>query len=123
VIKRARPHVRARLKLNATPGKSSDVYCFAGRLDGSCGNIQRQSRPGGGPTDSGFGLGIASGTAPGQMGTCVCPGDGCQESASAISLPTVTITQRAKIKAFISYPYSFGFLSSTANRHRTQILR
>ena len=37
----------------------------------------------GGPTDSGFGLGIASGTAPGQIGTCTWPGEGCQPSAHA----------------------------------------
>jgi hypothetical protein len=33
--------------------------------------LGHHSRPSGGPTDSGFGLGLASGAAPGQIGTCV----------------------------------------------------
>src|ERR1700675_3954898 len=39
--------------------------------------LGHHSRPAGGPRDSGFGPGIASGTAPGQIGTCTCPGEGC----------------------------------------------
>src|SRR3954451_16213208 len=43
--------------------------------------LGHHSRPAGGPTDSGFGSGIASGTAPGQIGTCTWPGDGSQPPA------------------------------------------
>src|ERR1700693_4611228 len=43
--------------------------------------LGHHSRPSGGPTDSGFGLGIASGTAPGQIGTCTWPGEGCETAA------------------------------------------
>src|SRR5207244_12857502 len=38
-------------------------------------------------TASGPGTGCASGTAPGQIGTCVCPGDGCQTFVCALRLP------------------------------------
>src|SRR6187401_2331650 len=33
------------------------------------------------------GTGCTSGTAPGQIGTCVCPGDGCQTFVCALRLP------------------------------------
>src|SRR5438093_9009348 len=38
-------------------------------------------------TASGPGTGGASGTAPGQIGTCTCPGDGCQTFVCALRLP------------------------------------
>jgi hypothetical protein len=38
-------------------------------------------------TDSGPGTGFASGTVPGQIGICVCPGDGCQTLVLALKLP------------------------------------
>src|SRR5204863_1120609 len=38
-------------------------------------------------TASGPGTACASGTAPGQIGTCVCPGDGCQTFVCALRLP------------------------------------
>jgi hypothetical protein len=34
-------------------------------------------------TDSGFGSGIASGGAPGQIGVCTRPAEGCQAAARA----------------------------------------
>jgi hypothetical protein len=34
-------------------------------------------------TDSGLASGTASGTFPGQIGTCTWPGEGCQTAASA----------------------------------------
>src|SRR5438876_11749682 len=53
-------------------------------------------------TASGPGTGCASGTAPGQIGTCVCPGDGCQTFVCALRPPHANTTQRAKIKVFIT---------------------
>src|SRR2546427_5570912 len=44
-------------------------------------------------TASGPGTGGASGTAPGQIGTCVCPGDGCQTFVCALSLPQAKTMQ------------------------------
>ena len=52
-------------------------------------------------TYSGPGTGCASGTAPGHIGTCVCPGDGCQTGVCALRPPHANTTQRAKIKGFI----------------------
>src|SRR5439155_8679302 len=53
-------------------------------------------------TASGPGTGCASGTAPGQIGTCVCPGDACQTFVCARRPPNVNTTHRAKIKSFIT---------------------
>src|SRR5579859_1680981 len=55
-------------------------------------------------TYSGPGTGCASGTAPGHIGCCLCPGDGCQTGACALRPPNENITQRANIKSFITIP-------------------
>ena len=48
----------------------------------------------------------ASGTDPGHIGSCVCPGDGCQTGVCARKSPNpnTTTTQRAKSKGFIQIP-------------------
>src|SRR5256885_8993972 len=46
-------------------------------------------------TASGPGTGCASGTAPGQISTCECPGDGCQTFVCALSLPHAKTMQVA----------------------------
>jgi hypothetical protein len=53
-------------------------------------------------TYSGPGTGCASGTAPGHIGICVCPGDGCQPFVCARRPPHANTTQRTKIKGFIT---------------------
>jgi hypothetical protein len=40
--------------------------------------------------------GCASGTAPGHIGTCVCPGDDCQAGVCPFRPPNANITQRAE---------------------------
>src|SRR6266566_7150977 len=50
---------------------------------------------------SGPATGWGSGTVPGHIGTCVCPGDGCQTGVCALRPPHAKTTQRAKSKAFI----------------------
>ena len=47
---------------------------------------------------------LASGTAPGHMGTWACPGDGCQTGSCALKTPIAKTTKRAKIKDFIKSP-------------------
>ena len=44
----------------------------------------------------------ASGTAPGHIRTCACPGDGCQTFVCALRRPHTNTTPRAKIKGFIT---------------------
>src|ERR1051325_12242920 len=44
-------------------------------------------------TASSPGTGCTSGTAPGQIGTCVCPGDGCQTFVCALRLPPAKAMQ------------------------------
>src|SRR5436190_20091902 len=44
------------------------------------------------------GLGSASGTAPGQSGIWVCPGDGCQTSACALAGANARAIQAATIE-------------------------
>src|SRR6266404_135401 len=41
-------------------------------------------------------------TAPGHIGTCVCPGAGCQPGVCALRPPNANTTQRAKSKGFIT---------------------
>src|SRR6266566_3789154 len=53
---------------------------------------------------SGPATGCASGAVPGQIGTCVCPGDGCQAGVCALRSPNANTTQRAKSKGFITIP-------------------
>jgi hypothetical protein len=53
-------------------------------------------------TYSGPGTGCASGTAPGHIGICVCPDDGCQAFVCALKPPHANTTQRTKIKGFIT---------------------
>src|ERR1051325_11525850 len=60
-------------------------------------------------TASSPGTGCTSGTAPGQIGTCVCPGDGCQTFVCALRLPHATTTQRAIIRIFFTSPQPIGF--------------
>ena len=45
---------------------------------------------------------MASGGGPGHIGIWVCPGEGCQTSAKARSLPSAITAQRTKIKTFIA---------------------
>src|SRR4051812_32258861 len=45
--------------------------------------------------------GCASGTGPGHIGNCVCPGVGCQARVCAVALPHATAKQAAKITALI----------------------
>src|SRR5579863_8266571 len=53
---------------------------------------------------SGPAAGCASGAAPGHIGTCVCPGDGCQVVCCALTPPNANTTQRARIIGFITIP-------------------
>src|SRR3984893_6056329 len=54
---------------------------------------------------SGPATGCGSGAAPGQIGTCVCPGDGCQVvRCCALKLPNADTTPKAKSKGFIHNP-------------------
>src|SRR6266481_1836559 len=46
--------------------------------------------------------GCASGGFPGHIGTCVCPGDGCQVVCCALAPPNANTTQMPKIKGFIT---------------------
>ena len=46
--------------------------------------------------------GAASGTVPGHIGTCVCPGDGCHTDFCALRPPHANTIQRAKIKGFVT---------------------
>src|ERR1700733_1584664 len=67
-------------------------------------------------TYSGTGTGCASGTAPGHIGICVCPGDGCQTDVCALTPPDANRTQRAKSKGLVIiftsliYPATAGSL-------------
>src|SRR5580692_9449031 len=45
---------------------------------------------------------IASGGVPGQMGTCVCPGEGCQTFVCASRRAGAKTIQRTMIKDFIA---------------------
>lgn len=53
---------------------------------------------------SGPGMGCASGAAPGHIGSCVCPGDGCQAGVWALRPPHANTTQSTKIKGFMTIP-------------------
>ena len=53
---------------------------------------------------SGPATGCGSGTLPGHIGTCVCPGDGCHTGFCALRPPNADTTQRAKIKSFMTIP-------------------
>jgi hypothetical protein len=44
-------------------------------------------------TYSGPGTGCGSGTAPGHIGSCVCPGDGCQTLVCALKPPQAKAMQ------------------------------
>jgi hypothetical protein len=46
--------------------------------------------------------GRESGTAPGQIGSWVCPGDGCQAIVCAPRLPNANTVQKAEIESFIT---------------------
>src|SRR6266403_5959230 len=48
--------------------------------------------------------GWGSGTVPGHIGTCVCPGEGCQPGVCALRPPHANTTQRAKSQGFITIP-------------------
>lgn len=51
-------------------------------------------------------VGLASGTAPGQIGTCEYPGAGCQPESCACSAPTGSTAQTIKAIDFIDgFPY------------------
>jgi len=50
---------------------------------------------------SGPGTGCGSGAAPGHIGTCVCPGEGCQTLVCACSLQNTNALQRATIKSLM----------------------
>src|SRR5438132_11152656 len=60
-------------------------------------------------TASGPATGCASGTAPGHISTCVCPGDGCQTFVCALRLPHAkTATKNIWVSVHI---YSPAYLS------------
>jgi hypothetical protein len=50
---------------------------------------------------SGPATGCESGTVLGHIGTCVCPGDGCQEAVCAPKARTPETTKRARNRRFI----------------------
>src|SRR6266849_9024998 len=50
---------------------------------------------------SGPAAGCESGTAPGQIDTCVCPCDGCQAGVCAVRPPTASTTEGAMSNGFI----------------------
>src|SRR5580658_3811814 len=54
--------------------------------------------------NSGPATGWGSGTLPGHIGTCVCPGDGCHTGFCALRPPNADTTKRAKIKSFMTIP-------------------
>ena len=53
---------------------------------------------------SGPATGCASGAVPGHIGTCVCPGEGCQTGVCALKEPNVITTKRAKSKGLVTVP-------------------
>jgi hypothetical protein len=53
---------------------------------------------------SGPGTGSASGTAPGHIGICVWPKDGCQAAVWAFRLPNANTIQNASSVDFITIP-------------------
>src|ERR1017187_4819205 len=57
-----------------------------------------------GSTTSGPLTGCGSGAAPGHMGTCLCPGDGCQAPSCGTRRPSKNAPHRVKIKGFITVP-------------------
>jgi hypothetical protein len=53
-------------------------------------------------TFSGPATGWGSGTAPGHIGICVCPDDGCQAVCCVLTLPNANPTQTTKSKGFMT---------------------
>src|SRR6266702_1053429 len=90
---------------------------------------------------SGPATGCGSGAAPGHIGICVCPGDGCHTGFCALRLPTPNTTQRAKIKGFITiltiyrsstvslFPHECGWIDGkrspgcSPNQHQRESVR
>jgi hypothetical protein len=61
---------------------------------------------------SGPRTGCGSGAAPGHIGICVCPGDGCHTGCWALRLQNPNAVQRAKSNGFI------GILEDRIEQHK-----
>src|SRR5258708_4535740 len=81
------------------------------------------SFPDDGVVTSGPATGCGSGTAPGHIGTCVCPGDGCQAGVCALRPPDANTTQRAKSKGFITIPSEAGYSKTTSRLKNAHLVR
>ena len=69
---------------------------------------------------SGPATGWGSGTSPGQIGTCLYPGDGRHPGVCALKPPNANTTHRAKIKDLIAIPTEAGYSNAC---HHDQIHR
>src|SRR5262249_52631090 len=71
---------------------------------------------------SGPATGCAPAPAPGHIGTCVCPGDGCQAGVCAPRPKDADTKQTATIKGFIAFKLSFQNISQGKSRWVRQVV-
>ena len=66
-------------------------------------------------SSSGVATSTASGGVPGQIGTWVCPGEGCQAGVCALRPTDVNTMEREKIRALVTIETAYTETSATGS--------